>query len=161
MPVRPIRISSRAWLAGAALCALNAGAAAAKDLPATPEGAQKLNAFFATYLGAPRAGAPLPYKVTPEGSDYLVSVDLAALAAPLATAGFSSDPATFTTKLIEQDDGAWRVESGDAPPSPPIRRAARPPSPSPAIRASSWSTRRPPGFEPPRAAGTRPRSTTT
>ncbi len=114
MPFRPFL--PRAWLAGVALCALNAGAAAAKDLPATPEGAQKLNAFFATYLGAPRPGASPAYKITPEGSDYLVSFDLAAVAAPLAAAGFSYDAATLTAKLIEQDDGAWRVESGENPP---------------------------------------------
>ncbi|MBV8664607.1 MAG: hypothetical protein JO107_16075 [Hyphomicrobiales bacterium] len=107
MPFRPFR---SACLAGAALCALNVAAAMAKDLPATPEGAQKINAFFATYLGGTQA-----LKVTPEGADYLVSVDLTALTAPLQAAGITYDPATFAYKAIEQDDGAWRIESAAIP----------------------------------------------
>lgn len=106
----PFRSFRSACLAGAALCALNVAAATAKDLPATPEGAQKINAFLATYLGATQA-----FKVTPEGADYLVSFDLAALTAPLQAAGFAYDPATFTYKLIEQDDGAWRIDSAGIP----------------------------------------------
>lgn len=116
MPPRQNRVPSRAaLLAGAALCALTTGAAA-KDLPATPEGAQKLNAFFSTYIGAAAAGAPPTFTITPEGSDYLVALDVAALAAPLKSAGVAYDPATLKYKLIEQDDGAWRLESADLPP---------------------------------------------
>ena len=111
-----LRSSSRAGLfAGAAFCALSAAASAA-DRPATPEGAQKLSAFFATYLGAAPAGAPPALVVTPEGSDYLVAIDLVAATAPLKAAGVSYDPATLKFKVIEQDDGAWRVEGADVPP---------------------------------------------
>jgi hypothetical protein len=113
---RPIRFASRACLlAGAALCALTA-AAAAKDLPATPEGARTLSAFFSAYAGAAPAGAPPAFVVTPEGSDYLVSLDLAALAAPFKAMAVAYDPATFKFKLVEQDDGAWRLESAGIPP---------------------------------------------
>jgi hypothetical protein len=116
MPSRQIRFPWRAsLLATAALVALSAGGSA-KDLPATPEGAEKLNAFFATYLGKPAAGAPTTLVVTPEGSDYAVSLDLAALMAPFSAAGLSYDSATFKYKLVEQDDGAWRVENSGFPP---------------------------------------------
>ena len=122
MPFRSIGSSSRfpgscrvGLLAGAALCALTAAATAA-DRPATPEGAQKLTAFFATYMGAAPAGGPPALVVTPEGADYLVAIDLVAATAPLKAAGISYDPATLKFKLIEQDDGAWRIESADIPP---------------------------------------------
>ena len=45
-------------------------AALAKDLPPTPEGAQKLAAILATYLGKAAAGAGAPISVAPEGSHY-------------------------------------------------------------------------------------------
>jgi hypothetical protein len=45
-------------------------AAIAKDLPPTPEGAQKLSALFATYLGKPADGAPSPVAVTAAGASY-------------------------------------------------------------------------------------------
>lgn len=115
MPTRPIRFSLRAVLmAGAALGAFSAGAAA-KDLPASPEGAKKIGAFFETYLGKPAAGAASPIAITPESEDYLVAVDIAALAAPLRTVGVAYDAATVKFKAIEQDDGAWRVELADFP----------------------------------------------
>ncbi len=116
MPLRQVRFPWRApLLAATALGALSVGAAA-KDLPATPEGAEKLSAFFATYLGKPAAGDPATFAVTPEGSDYAVSLDLAALMAPFRSAGLSYDAAPFRYKLFEQDDGAWRVESSGFPP---------------------------------------------
>ena len=116
MPPRLIVSTSRAGLlASAAFCALTA-AASAKDLPATPEGARKLATFFTTYLGAAPAGAPPAFVVTPEGSDYLVALDVAALAAPLKAAGVTYDPATIKAKFVEQDDGTWRMESDDFPP---------------------------------------------
>ncbi len=116
MPPRHIRFSWRtSLLTTIALGALSVGAAA-KDLPATPEGAQKLRAFFATYIGKPAAGAPTPLVVTPEGSDYAVSLDLAALMAPFKAADFSYDAAPFNYKLFEQDDGAWRLENSGFPP---------------------------------------------
>ena len=123
MPFRSIGFSSArlpsssrvGLLAGAAFCAL-AAAAAAADRPATSEGAQKLTAFFATYMGAAPAGGPPALVVTPEGADYLVAIDLVAATAPLKAAGISYDPATLKFKVIEQDDDAWRVESADIPP---------------------------------------------
>jgi hypothetical protein len=105
-------------LAAIALGALSVGAAAT-DLPATPEGAEKLDAFFAAYLGKPAAGDPATLAVTPEGSDYAVSLDLAALMAPFRSAGVFYDfydPAPLHYKLFEQDDGAWRIESSGFPP---------------------------------------------
>ncbi len=45
-----------------------------------------------------------------------MSLDLAALMAPLEAAGFSYDAATLNFKFVEQDDGAWRVEPSDIPP---------------------------------------------
>jgi hypothetical protein len=115
MSSRQIRHFVRAsLLGGAALGALSVGAVA-KDLPATPEGAQKLAAFFAKYLGAPAPGAPPAYVVAPEGSDYALSIDLPALTAPFKAAGLSYDSAKLNYKLFEQDDGAWRVEHSDLP----------------------------------------------
>jgi hypothetical protein len=115
MSSRQIGHSLRAsLLAGAALGAFSVGAAA-KDLPATPEGAQKLTAFLARYFGAPAAGAPPAYVVAPQGSDYALSIDLPALMAPLKAAGLSYDAARLEYKLFEQDDGAWRVEHSDIP----------------------------------------------
>ena len=116
MPSRQVRFPWRAsLLAATALGALCVGAAA-KDLPATPEGAEKLSAFFAAYLGKSAAGDPATLAVTPEGSDYAVSLDLAALMAPFRSAGLSYDAAPFHCRLFEQDDGAWRIENSDFPP---------------------------------------------
>ena len=90
--------------------------AAAKDLPPTPEGAQRLSAIFATYLGKPAAGAPSPISVTPEGAHYAVAIDLASFAAPFNASGSSIDPAIVKCMLTEQDDGAWHVASAELPP---------------------------------------------
>ena len=88
----------------------------ARDLPPTPEGAEKLSAIFATYLGKPPAGAPSPVTVKPEGDHYTVALDLASLAAPLKQADFSLDAATLTWALTEQDDGSWHVTGDSLPP---------------------------------------------
>ena len=90
--------------------------ASAKDLPPTPEGAQKLSEIFAAYLGKPAAGAPSPVSVAAEGAHYAVAVDVAELAAPFKAAGFSIDPAVVTYALTEQDDGAWCVAIENVPP---------------------------------------------
>jgi hypothetical protein len=90
--------------------------ALAKDLPATPEGAEKLSAVFATYLAKPAAGAPSPVTVTQDGAHYTVALDLAAFAAPFKDSGFSLDAASLQYALTEQDDGNWRV-SGDSLPA--------------------------------------------
>jgi hypothetical protein len=88
----------------------------ARDLPPTPEGAEKLSAIFATYLGKPAAGAPSPVTVTPEGGHYTVALDFASLVAPLKQADFSVEAATMTWALTEQDDGTWHVTSDSLPP---------------------------------------------
>ena len=87
-----------------------------EGFPPTPEGAQKLSAVFATYLGKPADGAPSLLTVSPEGGHYTVALDLAALFAPLKSAGFAFDPARLEYALTEQDDGTWRVTSDAIPP---------------------------------------------
>ncbi|HEY3720904.1 MAG TPA: hypothetical protein VGL41_12285 [Roseiarcus sp.] len=114
MPPRQIRPNCRALLlASTTLAALTSGAAA-NDLPATPEGAAKITAFFQTYAGK-AAAAPPGLVVTPEGTDYLVTADIGALTAPLKSAGLNYDSAVFTFKVFEQDDAAWRVEQDNFP----------------------------------------------
>jgi len=109
MPTRHLHISSRAaLLGGAALIALTAGAAA-RDLPATAAGAKTLTDFIATYAGKAAATAP-GLVVTPEGTDYAVALDLAALTAPYKDMGFSYDSGVLNFKVFQQDDGAWRLE---------------------------------------------------
>src|SRR5271166_4000978 len=105
------RIARLASIAGALLCAWPA---LAGDRPATPEGAQKLQALVAKYL--PAGGAGL-INVRPEGADYLVSVDLSALNGLFKASGanVSYDPAILTYKLTEQDDGKWRLVQGQFP----------------------------------------------
>jgi hypothetical protein len=102
-------------LAGAALAALTSSGAAARDLPATPEGAAKITAFLTKYAGASPPGAPPSFTVTPEAGDYVVGADLGALSAPLRDLGVSYDPAVVKYKVFEQDDGAWRVEQSEIP----------------------------------------------
>ena len=107
------RVSRAAWLAGAASFAL-ATAAAAKDLPATSDGAAGIVASLSAYIGKSASTSALT--VTPEGTDYLVSVDIAALTAGLKSAGLSYDAAKINFKLFQQDDGNWRFEQRDMPP---------------------------------------------
>lgn len=115
MPLRQIRLQRRSLLlASAALAALTSGAAA-KDLPPTPEGAEKIRSFLETYAGKPAEGAPSTTTISVESDDYLVSVDLAAMTAALKGAGISYDSAVVKYKVIEQDDGAWRVEQSEMP----------------------------------------------
>ena len=115
MPPGQIRPNRRAvLLASVPLAALISGAAA-KDLPATPEGGEKIQTFLETYAGKPADGAPATTTVSVESDDYLVSVDLAAMTAGLKSAGISYDPAVLKYKVFEQDDGTWRVEQTDLP----------------------------------------------
>jgi hypothetical protein len=110
MPIRRTRIARRAALASCvALAALNASAFA-KDLAPSPDSAAKLQAFFTTYLGK-----SAPATITPADPGFWVAFDLAALTAPMKTAGFAFDPATVKYHVVEQDDGAWRVEVSDFP----------------------------------------------
>jgi hypothetical protein len=110
MPILRTQIARRAALASCVALAASSASAFAKDLPPSPDSAQKLQAFFAAYIGKPAVGAPSAIAVTPESSDYAVSIDLGALAAPAKALGFSYDPAKIVYKVVEQDDGAWRVE---------------------------------------------------
>jgi hypothetical protein len=103
------------FLTAAAILALPLSAVA-KDLPPTPEGAQKLSASLAIYLGKLVVGESPPVSVSPEGAHYLVAVDLAALAAPFKESGFSIDPAIVKYEVTEQDDATWRVASDSLPP---------------------------------------------
>jgi hypothetical protein len=115
MPPRQIRPTCRALLlASLPLAALMSGAAA-RDLPATPEGAEKILTFLQTYIGKPAEGAPATTTISVESDDYLVSVDLAAMTVALKSAGVSYDPAVLKYKVFEQDDGTWRVEQTEVP----------------------------------------------
>ena len=51
MPIGRTQIARRAALASCVALAALSASAFAKDLPPSPDGAQKLQAFFATYLG--------------------------------------------------------------------------------------------------------------
>jgi hypothetical protein len=110
MPIRRTQIARRAALASCVALAALSASAFAKDLPPSPDSAAKLQAFFATYLGK-----SAPTKISPADPGYWVAFDLAAAAAPFKTDGFTVDPATAKYHVVEQDDGAWRVEFSDFP----------------------------------------------
>jgi hypothetical protein len=101
-----------ASLVAATLCAFPALAA---DRPATPQGADTLQALIAKYLPMAQAGASPLVTVTSEGADYLISLDLRALNALLIETGLSYDPATIVYKAVEQDDGNWRIATESLP----------------------------------------------
>ncbi|MBV9287940.1 MAG: hypothetical protein JO288_08970, partial [Hyphomicrobiales bacterium] len=110
-------ISLRHLLACAPLMAVLLGAAPAfaADKPATAEGALALRAFFAKFLPAAVQGPHPLLAVTPEGADYLLAVDLSALNDLIKETGASYDPATVVYKLVEQEDGKWRVSLEQLP----------------------------------------------
>jgi hypothetical protein len=108
------RILRRTLLAASAFTALPILAFAA-DVPATPEGAQRLTAIFEKYAGKPAAGAPPAFTVTPEDGHYTLAIDLAAATAPFKAAGFSYDAAAIKIALTEQSDGVWRYERASLP----------------------------------------------
>jgi hypothetical protein len=110
MPIRRIHIARRAALASCVAFAALSASAFAKDLPPSPDSAAKLQAFLATYLGR-----SAPTTITPADPGFWVAFDLAALSAPMKTAGFAFDPATVKYRVVEQDDGAWRAEFSDFP----------------------------------------------
>jgi hypothetical protein len=91
--------------------------ALAGDKPATQDGAAKLQALFDRFLPSTPAGGPALIKVKPGGQDYLVSADLGALNGLLKAVGAAAsyEPATLVYKLIEQDDGLWRVVQDSMP----------------------------------------------
>jgi hypothetical protein len=103
-----------ALLACAALLAVPAFAG---DKPATPEGAETIQAFFDRFLPAPPSGSPRPVAVKPDGEHYLVSADLSAMNGLFKGAGAdaSYDPVTLVYKLFEQDDGKWRIVQDSLP----------------------------------------------
>ena len=99
----------------AAGIALGAAPALAGDKPATPAGAQQLKSFFARLLPGAAAGAPSFLAVTPEGADYLITFDLSAINGLIEATGASYEPATIVYKLVEQDDGKWRLKLDTLP----------------------------------------------
>jgi uncharacterized protein DUF2125 len=108
-----VRFRGRAWRAAVftlIASALTATTAPAGDLPPTSEGAQKLDALFATYLGGNVA------TTTQQGDHYVVSIDVTKLLAPLAIEGVKIDMAPPQLSLTEQSDGAWRVTRDGYPP---------------------------------------------
>jgi len=110
MPIRRTQAARRAALASCVALAALSASAFAKDLPPSPDGAAKLQAFFAAYVGK-----LAPVTLSPADPGYMVAFDLAALTAPFKTAGLSFDPATLKYHFVEQDDGAWRVEFANFP----------------------------------------------
>ena len=85
----------------------------AGDMPANDAGTKTVSDFLAAYIGK----AALPsVKITPEGAAYLVSFDLGAATAALKGAGVSYDPATMKFRVVQQDNGQWRVELASFPP---------------------------------------------
>jgi len=110
MAIRRTQIVRRVALTSCAALAALGASASAKDLPPSPDSNAKLQAFFATYLGK-----QAPATITPADPGFWVAFDLAALSAPMKTAGFAFDPATVKYRVVEQDDGAWRAEFSDFP----------------------------------------------
>jgi hypothetical protein len=105
------RMLLRTALCGAT--ALTPLAAFSADKAADDAGTKTITDFVAAYLGK----ATLPtIKITPSGSSYLVSLDLASATQGLKSAGITYDPAVLQFKVFQQDDGAWRVETDGIPP---------------------------------------------
>ena len=121
-------------LAAGALIAATAltpvASAFAADKPADDAGARVIADFLSAYLG--KAALPT-IKITPSGSSYLVSVDLAAVTQTLKGAGIVYDPVTLQFKVAQQDDGGWRVEADKVP---PISGAVTPPAGQPGGKAN-------------------------
>jgi hypothetical protein len=110
MPILRTQIARRAALASCVALAASSASAFAKDLPPSPGSAQKLQAFFAAYIGK-----QAPVTITPADPGFMVAFDLAALTELFKTAGLAFDPATLKYHIVEQDDGAWRVEFANFP----------------------------------------------
>jgi hypothetical protein len=102
------RAASAALLAGAVVLT---GPALSDDRPATPQGAESIQAVFDRFLPAPPAGSPQLVSVQPDGQSYRVSTDLAAMSGALRGAGanVTYNPAPLVYQLFEQADGKWRV----------------------------------------------------
>ena len=108
------RAAAAALFAGATLFAAPAFAG---DRPATPEGAESLQAFFNRFLPAPPAGGSPLVAVKTDGQHYVASLDVAAINGFLKGAGANAryNSATFVMNLFEQDDGKWRVVQDSFP----------------------------------------------
>lgn len=83
--------------------------------PVTADGAQSLRTVFEAYLGKGQPGQP-PVRVTPAGDSYTISLDLRALASPLAAAGVTVTVAPYEMKVKPMSDGLWQVSGGNFPP---------------------------------------------
>ena len=92
---------------------LTAGAFA-KDLPADAAGAKTIADFLVTYGGKTLAAAP-GLSITPDGTGYVVALDLAALNASVKALGVTYAPAIVKYHVVHQDDGAWRIDAMDFP----------------------------------------------
>jgi hypothetical protein len=110
MPIRRTQNARRATLASCVALATLSASAFGKDLAPNPDGAQKLQAFLATYLGK-----SAPATISPADPGFSVACDLAALTEFFKTAGLTFDPATLKSHVVEQDDGLWRVEFANFP----------------------------------------------
>lgn len=107
----------------AAVAALFAGAtllaapAFAGDRPATPEGAESLQAFLNRFLPAPAAGGSPLVTVKPDGQHYVASADLAAMNGLFKAGGanVAYESAVLALNLFEQDDGKWRLVQDSLP----------------------------------------------
>ncbi len=108
------RAAHAALFAGATLLAAPAFAG---DRPATPEGAENLQAFFSRFLPAPAAGGSPLVAVKTDGQHYVVSADLAAMNGFFKAGGanVAYDLAILALNLFEQDDGKWRVVQDSFP----------------------------------------------
>jgi hypothetical protein len=87
----------------AALVALVAGGALAE--PATPEGAARIEAALAKYLG-PAAGAA---SVTPKGEVYELVLDATSVVTPLLPAGGTFTMEPYTIVLTDLGGGKWKL----------------------------------------------------
>jgi hypothetical protein len=74
--------------------------------------ADRIARSFETYLGHPAAGAAAPVTVTPDGDSYAISLNVAAIAAPLESFGIHISSPAWTFKAAPQADGRWLVTYG-------------------------------------------------
>ncbi len=113
MPNRKQTRRRSLWLCAAPAALMASVTAHAADQSANDAGVKTITDFIGAYAGK----ATLPtIKVTPQGSAYLVTLDLGAATAALKPTGFTYDPAKLEAKVFQQDDGAWRIEQAGIPP---------------------------------------------
>jgi len=113
MPNRNTTARRALWLCAAPAALMASVSAHAADVPAGDAGIKTITDFIAAYAG--KAAAPT-IKVTPQGSSYLVTLDLGAATAALKPTGFTYDPAQLEARVFQQDDGAWRIDQAGIPP---------------------------------------------